>query len=114
MTKLLACSRCGCIRTLLPDRITTCECGTVKGWWADEARGVARLYTESTLARRFARFIGLHNTFLAQATAFEKPVSDSFHRMLHEHVGNTRGYLFDHTRRGCWAVVLIPGESTDT
>src|SRR5262249_44985796 len=115
MTKALSCSRCTTIRTFLSDgQITTCECGTVKGWWLDAPKGVARLYTESLMGRHFGRIVGFHNQFLQRAHTLDKPVPDGFHRNMHDRSINAPGYLFDQTRRGCWAVVILPGESSDT
>lgn len=113
MTKALLCMRCTTIRTFANDgRITMCECGTIAGWWEDASKGIARLYSETLMGREYGRVVGFHNGFLREATRSSK--SDIFFRAAHEQAIDAPGYLFDRAKRGCWAVIITPGQSADT
>lgn len=113
MTKALYCGLCGTLRSFLSTgAITMCECGSLTGWWEDPRRGIARLFSPRVDARDFGRIIGMHNGFLRDAV--QEHGGSPVHRTLHDHHTDAPGYLFDKSQRGCWAIVIAPGESNDT
>ena len=115
MTKALYCIACGTIRTFRRNGgLTACECGAIKGWWVDGARGIAQLYVNHLDDRQYGRVIGLHNGFLRGAAAGTAGQTDDGNRVLHDLATDAPNYLFDKSRRSCWAVVIAPGESNDT
>ena len=54
--------------------------------------------------------VGLHNQFLG---ALAEITSDEAWRRHHERVTDAPGYLFDKSKRACWAVVTRVGQSND-
>jgi hypothetical protein len=54
--------------------------------------------------------IGLHNQFILGAS---EELDDAGWRRLHERVTTAPGYLFDATKRDCWAVLTRVGQSND-
>lgn len=113
MTKLLYCAACGTMRSLERDgSVTSCQCGKMNAWWLDpEKTGTVRAYTANRVDRQFGRIIGMNNTFIYRAM---QALTDIEHRGAHRLATTAPGYLFDASRRDCWACIIAPGESADT
>ncbi len=119
MMKALLCSQCFDIRALDPKCGTvSCRCQCVTARWLDPLQGTVRVYAQD---RSHAFILGLHNGFLHKAVEgfshAEQVIAggqwEAWHK-LHEDMTHAPGYLFDQSRRGCWAVLIRLGESTDT
>lgn len=77
--------------------------------WADELTGTVEVLAQNKSA---VRFIGLHNKVLA-ATILTDIVSNDAWQELHDVATNAPGYVFDKSRRNCWAAVLRMAETSD-
>lgn len=109
--KALFCRKCGDIRGLRTHEAVSCTCGNLMGWWLDPGLGTARFYVADG-DRTSGGFIGFHNGLL-HADYRQFQMDESF-RHLHDQVTDAPGYHFDKSRKGCWAIVLQPGLSSDT
>jgi len=77
--------------------------------WRDGYKGL--LEVTSFHGALDLRVIGLHNGFLQSVTSI--PMTHAGHRGEHERATHAPGYLFDRSKRDCWAVVVRVGESND-
>lgn len=116
--KALLCAKCFDIRALDPDGAwTPCRCGNMQARWLDPERGTVKVKAKN---REHARMIGFNNHFLIKgALGFEH------HEMveaggqweawqkLHEKATNAPGYIFDASKRGCWACIVKVNETND-
>ncbi len=93
-----------------------CQCRHTGVRWRDGARGL--LEVTSLHGHDGVRVIGLNNMFLTLAVA-EPPKYDGlpFEKWRELHTECSRqvepGYLFHEDKRGCWALVVRVGESSD-
>lgn len=110
--KGLFCGECFTIRTLprTDGSPVHCDCGNVTGWWLDGRRGIARF---AAARKEHVFFVGFHNHFLTGAVDGLTGTDHSF-RELHEAVTDSPNHHFDKSRKGCWAIILKPGLSSDT
>lgn len=112
MTKAAMCLHCGQIIGPQPrgDAWTWCAdpCAHSAVRWRDARAGlleVTSCHGESNVA-----VLGLHNAFVGMLAS---PLTDDQWRNVHDNVTHAPGYLFDKTKRSCWAVLVRPGESGD-
>jgi hypothetical protein len=110
--KGLLCSACVDFRALAPEGSVSCRCGNVTAWWVDPVRGVAKF---RAINRQMAFGIGFHNSFLIEATTVLRGLAmPEDWRQLHEKATDAPGYMFDKSRRDCWALIFKPGSTSDT
>lgn len=117
MTKAAMCTTCRQVigpRTTGQDQWQWCAepCLHTAVRWRDSFRGL--LEVTSLHGPEGVIIIGLHNGFLAALPAFKTGTPAEKWREHHDFVTNAPGYLFDKSKRDCWAVVVRPGESNDT
>lgn len=115
MTKAAMCLTCGQIIGPRPrwqeDRAwmwCADPCAHTAVRWRDGGKGhleVTALHGEGDVA-----VIGLHNGFVA---CLADGLDHAGWRRAHERVTQAPGYLFDSSRRDCWAVLIRPGQSND-
>jgi hypothetical protein len=116
--KLLICTACSDIRALDPKCAwTTCRCGACSAKWVDPSAGTVVVRADD---RRLPRILGLNNAFLIPACRGMEWAEiqdcggrDAAWRKRHKESTNAPGYLFDESRRECWACVIQVGESND-
>jgi hypothetical protein len=109
--KGLICYACMDFRALSPKGPVTCECGNLTGWWEDPSRGIAVYFAYD---RNVAYGMGVHNGYLTGAHRLHGMAMDQDWRDLHEQCTDAPNYLFDQSRRGCWALIFKPGLTNDT
>lgn len=115
MTKAIMCTTCGQIvgpRPRTQEVWTWCSdpCVHSAVRWRDGAKGL--LEVTSMHGPEGVVVIGLHNAFIAQLGA-ATALSDEQWRTTHRMVTDAPGYLFDKSKRDCWAVLTRVGQSND-
>lgn len=117
--KALLCLQCSDIRAPNPDKSpVACRCGNCGVRWDDPQRGRLKVWARN---KSLVRVIGLHNDFLMAAAddgggpANPGPIRkmDEYWKSVHEEVTNAPGYLFDKSKRACWACIIRVGETND-
>jgi hypothetical protein len=115
MTKAAMCTTCGQIVGPRPKAAdwsvwTWCAppCSHTAVRWRDGAKGL--LEVTSLHGPEGVVVIGLHNGFIA---GLSRVTSAADWRELHDDVTHAPGYLFDSSKRDCWAVLVRPGQSAD-
>lgn len=79
--------------------------------WRDPQKG--HLEVTSLHGPNGVLIIGLHNAMITQAIMHS--TDHEMWRDLHKFItSDSPGYLFDKSKRDCWAVIISPGESNDT
>lgn len=87
-----------------------CQCGCSAVRWRDTLAG--HLEVSNVESPRSVRVMGMHNGFLMDAV--HAHIGDhEAHKRAHNDAINAPGYLFDRTRRECWACIFRPGETND-
>ncbi len=122
MTKAVICTHCMDILAPYRDWQTNrgwrwCQCGHAASRWRDGARGL--LEVTALHGPQYVRVLGLMNSFLEAAVAgrpWGEP--ESVHeewRLLHDQACEDvpEHYLFNESKRQCWAVVIRPNETGD-
>jgi hypothetical protein len=111
--KVLFCIRCQDIRAFSTE-YTPCKCGNMEARWIDPNTGTVMIRARN---RDHAKLIGLNNrmlhamVYLALDGGFD--FSSERWRELHDDATAAPGYLFDKSRRNCWAVIIGIGSSND-
>lgn len=122
--KALLCLLCSDIRAPNPDKSPViCRCGNCGTRWEDPQRGRLKVWARN---KSLVRVIGMHNDFLMAATDEGEagrgwgPSSsgkvrkiDDYWKSVHEEVTDAPGYLFDKSKRACWACIVRVGETSD-
>lgn len=120
MTKAAMCLTCGQIIGPRPRQAdwsiwTWCAkpCMHSAVRWRDGQAGV--LEVTSLHGKEDVVVVGLHNGMFGalSKSTFENPLSDAEWRAAHALCTNAPGYLFDKSRRECWAALVRVGESND-
>lgn len=114
--KVLLCGECFDIRAF-PDNgaWVECRCGNMAARWVDPMAGTVKVRAKD---RSKARIIGLNNRMLHAAFGIaeaysEPPRLDHRWKQLHQECTHAPGYIFDESRRGCWACIVEVGHTND-
>jgi len=117
MTKAAICVPCSDIfsprRDWRTDRSWTwCQCEATAVRWRDGGQG--QLEVTSLHGPQDVRVLGLANNFLLAGITGGRRTGDAW-RLLHSEMTGTidSHYLFHKERRGCWALIVAVGESSD-
>jgi hypothetical protein len=116
--KALVCTLCLDIRALDPKGAwTACRCGNLEARWLDPDKGTVKVRAKD---QSRVRMLGLNNTYLIGAakgpTHAEMVTAGGqweWWRKLHDDATNAPGYVFDKTKRACWATLVKVGETND-
>lgn len=116
--KLLFCGYCTDIRSLDPSGAwTTCRCGNTEARWLDPNAGTVKVRARH---REHARIIGVNNSFLIKGYkgfTHEEMVAAGGQweawRKLHDQATDAPGYIFDKSKRACWACIVQVNETND-
>jgi hypothetical protein len=116
--KALVCLMCNDIRSLDPKgEWTVCRCGQLEARWLNPNAGTVRVKADHP---SFARMLGLNNRYLIGACRgpdhHEMVAAGGqweWWRELHDKATEAPGYIFDKTKRACWATVVRVGETND-
>lgn len=94
-----------------PTRWRSCQCGASSVRWRDPGAGLLELRCRG--GPEGVRALGFANPFLSSAV--DGHGDDAEWRSLHEAVCESipPNYLFSARKRGCWAVIIRPGETGD-
>ncbi len=115
--KALVCAACMDIRALEPHgEWTTCRCGSSSARWLDPKAGTVKCKGSP----RNVRILGLNNRYLLEAVRspeHEDLVTAGgqweWWRQLHDKAIDAPNYIFDKSKRACWATVVLVGETND-
>jgi hypothetical protein len=116
--KALVCTLCLDIRALDPSGAwTVCRCGNLEARWLDPDKGTVRVRAKD---QSRVRMLGLNNQYLIGAakgpTHAEMVAAGGqweWWRKLHDEATNAPGYVFDKSKRACWATLVKIGETND-
>jgi hypothetical protein len=116
--KALVCVKCLDIRALDPKGAwTACRCGNCEARWLDPDKGTVRVKALDQLA---VRILGLNNHYLINGARgpthmamVEAGGQWEWWRKLHDEATNAPAYIFDKSRRSCWATIVKVGETND-
>lgn len=78
--------------------------------WIDPQKGTVKVRAND---RSLARIVGLNNRFLLAAFDHPHPVTNEDWREAHKEATKAPGYIFDETKRGCWACIVEVGQTND-
>jgi hypothetical protein len=106
--KALICGLCGDIQALQIEW-RSCKCGNVEAHWTNGQLGLAefRCWDYGT-----AFLLGLNNTVLAPALRGQLLMNEDW-REAHEQATDAPGYIFDKSKKACWAVIVRMGTTAD-
>ncbi len=116
--KALLCGKCFDVRALDPHGgWTSCHCGNMSARWLDPQAGTVKVKAR---IRSVARIIGMNNSFLRKAIygfdhqeMVEAGGQWEAWRKLHEECTHAPGYIFDESKRACWACIVQVNETRD-
>lgn len=106
--KALVCGRCGDIQALM-DEWRSCKCGNVEAHWTDGRLGLAEFRCRDYGT---AFLLGLNNRVLGPALNGELGGNEEWRR-AHEAATDAPGYIFDRSKKDCWAVIVRMGATAD-
>lgn len=107
--KILFCGRCFSFHSFKEKIWTFCDCKQMAARWLDPNKGTVQVLAQ-VISRTF--IIGMNNRFLMDSVA-ESAMMDTQWREAHKAATDAPGYLFDESRRGCWACVVRIGQTVD-
>lgn len=116
--KALVCLFCMDIRALEPTGLRiTCRCGNVTARWLDPEKGTVKVRAKE---QELARILSLNNRYLisgGKGPTHEETVEAGgpweWWRQLHDKATSAPGYIFDKSKRACWATLIKVGETND-